>query len=429
MIADDITDTNVDPGPLEYGVKYYWQVDENKSEGTVTGDVWCFRTEIWEIWVDDDYWDGGENDGHTWGIDAFDNIMTAIGRSQYGTTVHVAGGKYLERITLKNGVALIGAGADSAVIDAGGSGSVVTSASCDANTILEGFTITGGNTTSGGGMFNYDSNPTVTDCAFSGNEAGIDGGGIYNYGGIQVVTNCAFSGNEAGNNGGGMYNYYVEPKVMKVTSCTFTGNTASNNGGGMGNTWSNLPVTNCTFSGNSAEGGGGIYNYNASSPTMTNCILWGDSADKSDDEIYNSSSTPVISYSDIQGGWGGTGNIDADPCFIDAAAGNLRLRPGSPCIDAGSNLGLGMDKVDLDGDGITNEAIPLDMDGYPRFTDAPNTPDSGVYFTSEFPIVDMGAYEYPGREPIKGDINCDGVVDFKDVAILCNNWLTGTEPE
>jgi len=62
LIADDITDTNVDPGPLEYGVTYYWQVDENTDYGTISGDVWSFRTEIWEIWVDDNYWDGGVNE-------------------------------------------------------------------------------------------------------------------------------------------------------------------------------------------------------------------------------------------------------------------------------------------------------------------------------------------------------------------------------
>jgi hypothetical protein len=28
-----------------------------------------------------------------------------------------------------------------------------------------------------------------------------------------------------------------------------------------------------------------------------------------------------------------------------------------------------------------------------------------------------------------GDSNCDGVVDFKDLAILCGNWLAGAEPE
>ncbi|MHC4694089.1 MAG: hypothetical protein ACYS67_15210 [Planctomycetota bacterium] len=41
--------------------------------------------------------------------------------------------------------------------------------------------------------------------------------------------------------------------------------------------------------------------------------------------------------------------------------------------------------------------------------------------------VDIGAYEFHCSR-VPGDINCDGVVDFKDVAIICANWLAGTEP-
>lgn len=40
-------------------------------------------------------------------------------------------------------------------------------------------------------------------------------------------------------------------------------------------------------------------------------------------------------YSDIQGGWSGIGNINADPLFVDTANGDYRLQGGSPCIDAG----------------------------------------------------------------------------------------------
>ena len=93
-------------------------------------------------------------------------------------------------------------------------------------------------------------------------------------------------------------------------------------------------MTNCTFSGNSASsGGGGIRNFVSSSPTVTNCILWGDSPD----EMYDQDSTPSVTYSDIQGGHTGIGNIDADPLFMDGANGDLHLQQGSPCIDAGDN--------------------------------------------------------------------------------------------
>ncbi|MBS3768337.1 MAG: right-handed parallel beta-helix repeat-containing protein, partial [Candidatus Cloacimonetes bacterium] len=46
-----------------------------------------------------------------------------------------------------------------------------------------------------------------------------------------------------------------------------------------------------------------------------------------------------ITYSDIEGGWTGEGNIDADPLFVDPANGDYSLQWNStnfsPCIDAG----------------------------------------------------------------------------------------------
>lgn len=84
---------------------------------------------------------------------------------------------------------------------------------------------------------------------------------------------------------------------------------------------------------------------------LTNVIVWGDSAPEGP-EIYNDGSSLSISYSDIQGcggsgsGWNldygtdGGGNIDADPRFVDAANGNLRLKLTSPAIDAGNNAAV-----------------------------------------------------------------------------------------
>ena len=47
-------------------------------------------------------------------------------------------------------------------------------------------------------------------------------------------------------------------------------------------------------------------------------------------------STAEISYSDIQGGWQGEGNIDADPLFVDPDNADFHLQPNSPAIDAGN---------------------------------------------------------------------------------------------
>jgi len=177
--------------------------------------------------------------------------------------------------------------------------------------------------------------------------------------------------------------------------------------------YSSPTVTNCTFSDNSATSdGGGMYNIVDSSSTVTNCILWGDSPNEIfDDE--NSSTTAT--YSDIGGGYAGTGNIDAEPNFVDANNPDpnlvdLRLMPVSPCIDAADSAAL-----------LPMPYSAIDLDGNIRFVDFPSITNTG---SGPLEFLDMGAYEYPCNCS-EGDINCDGVVDFKDLAILAGNWLAG----
>ena len=45
--------------------------------------------------------------------------------------------------------------------------------------------------------------------------------------------------------------------------------------------------------------------------------------------------TTIAKYSDIQGGWPGTGNIRSNPRFVDPYNGDFRLQFDSPCIDTG----------------------------------------------------------------------------------------------
>ncbi len=222
------------------------------------------------------------------GSAGFNNIQDAIDFADYGDTVQVAEGTYVENITLKNGVALIGAGEADTIIDGNDNGSVVTSINCDPNTILDGFTITNGSGTIGddgytygSGMYNNQSNPTVINCTFSGNIAFSGGlyflsfgGGMYNDYSSPTVTNCTFSGNYA-YYGGGIDNISSSPKV---TNCAFSGNLADCGGGMYNQDNSNSMVTSCTFSGNRAHtGGGGMFN-NLSSPIIDNCIFSSNSA-------------------------------------------------------------------------------------------------------------------------------------------------------
>ncbi len=342
---------------------------------------------------------------------------------------------------------------------------VVTANGCDLTALLDGFTITAGNANedypsqhaNGGGMYNNTSSPVVTNCTFTGNRAGY-GGGMLNYFSNPTITNCTFSGNTAGsgggmsnwensnltvsncifgnntsaNFGGGMYNYDSSPIV---TNSSFIGNSAYFAGGGMVNSNdSNSTVTNCTFIGNSAgNSGGGMGNFE-SDPFVNNCILWGDTPD----EIWLASGTLVITYSDIQGGWPGAGNIDADPCFVDAGGGDLRLLPDSPCIDAGYNDAPNLPATDLDGhprviDGDCNDTEVVDMGAY-EFNYAYMGDfdySCGVNF-ADFSIIALAWMAEPGDHNWDPTCNIgvppDSLIDWRDVAILCDNWLADNNP-
>ena len=148
-------------------------------------------------------------------------------------------------------------------------------------------------------------------------------------------------------------------------------------------------------------------------PTVTNCILWDDDPD----EIYPAIAAKgsyYVTYSDLDvlDIWG-EGNIDANPCFVNAGGGDLRLLPISPCIDAGNNDFVPADTADLDGDGNTVEPIPFDLDGHPRFVDGD---------CNDTAIVDMGAFEF--NYAYMGDFDYNCTVNFKDFAIFAMAWLT-----
>lgn len=221
-----------------------------------------------------------------------------------------------------------------------------------------------------GGMgMAWDSNPTLEKCSFIGNSAQFGGGGVFALNSCSPeLSHCEFIENSALFYGGGFRCYGDCNPIL--SHCNFIGNSADSVGGGMASQVRCQPQLNfCIFSGNQAPICGGYDNFYSSSTltnctiadnvnggvvlaygdvTLTNCILVGNSP-----EIEIDGGTALVNYSNVEGGWAGVDNIDSDPCFANANAGDYHLKSEagrwdpngeawvyddvtSPCIDKGN---------------------------------------------------------------------------------------------
>lgn len=307
----------------------------------------------------------------------------------------------------------------------------------------------------GGGMYNEESPATLVRCTFTNNRTeaagGAAGGGIRQVGGDAVLIDCTFLGNTAaefepiGNAfGGGMAVSGASPLLV---NCRFEDNQAGLGGGlsviggsprvvngvflnnrtdpgaGLGGAIfyaeNDLELVNCTLVGNEANvSGGAMHSWDRgelSDATLANCVVWDSSPEPFGGPL------PSATYSNIEGGWPGAGNIAAEPMFVDRPSGDLRLAAGSPGIDAGHNWAVPVDALDYDDDGETDELFPVDLSGAPRFGGDEIDFDSGCGVPV---VVDMGAFEYQlDTTPILfGDIDGDGLVEVDDLVQVILDW-------
>ncbi|MCP4107983.1 MAG: right-handed parallel beta-helix repeat-containing protein [Desulfobacteraceae bacterium] len=238
----------------------------------------------------------GANDGSSW-EDARTNLQTALTNASNGDEVWVASGTYKPTadsdrsatFQLKNGVEIYG-GFDGLedkrdqrdwqtqttilsgdIQDNNNSYHVVTANGADSTTVIDGFTITKGyaESSSGGGMYADDGEPTVINCIFINNTSDMDGGGMYNNGSPTLI-NCSFINNTSDSGGGGgMYNN-GSPSLI---NCSFINNTSDDDGGGMYNNGS-PSLINCSFINNcSARDSGGGLSITGGSPILDGCIF------------------------------------------------------------------------------------------------------------------------------------------------------------
>ncbi len=188
----------------------------------------------------------------------------------------------------------------------------------------------------GGGMYNISASPRIEGCVFSGNQA-FRGAGMYNLVSSPQVTNSRFAGNRADSSGGGLEDNLA---TTSLTNSIFTGNTSGFGGALLIGGSSTSSLMNCTVAGNAATfEGGGLYNSN-STPVFGNSIFWDNTAPVGASIHTPDATRPVLTYSCVQGGYTGAGNLDADPLFAGVPPyGSLQLLVGSPCLDTGTSVG------------------------------------------------------------------------------------------
>jgi parallel beta-helix repeat protein len=243
------------------------------------------------------------------------------------------------------------------------------------------------------------------------------GGGILAQGASGVrLSGVTFAGNVTRTAGAGVS--ASDSARMIAVNSLFVGNTATvGNGDGGAASLEDIAtavLTNCTVADNVANrNGGGIAVLGSGEVTVQNSVLYGNSdglngapvagGNTSAQQLYVnpvSAASATVTHSVVEGGFAGP-NLSGDPLFVrtpspgdgdwetpgDNDYGVLRLRSGSPVIDAGDNTA----DLDAGGPGVETIAdVATDLDGGPRLLDDPATADTGI---GSAPIVDIGAYE------------------------------------
>ncbi|MEZ5198122.1 MAG: T9SS type A sorting domain-containing protein [Bacteroidales bacterium] len=172
---------------------------------------------------------------------------------------------------------------------------------------------------------------------------GVNGGGVYCHMSTVEMNNVSINDNFAVNGGGIYSSYYAD---LSIEYTLISGNHATEDGAGIYSMESTINTINATISDNFAGGqGGGIFHFDfdASTQTIRNSILWANTPD----EIFSMIEKPVVTFSNVMGGFEGAGNIDGDPMFENPFSNNYHLQWSnfpddfglkSACIDMGDPI-------------------------------------------------------------------------------------------
>ncbi len=236
------------------------------------------------------------------------------------------------------------------------------------NSVLSGFTLSGGATREGFGtvgpsMFGggvYATNfALVTNCIIGTNYASNMGGGAYSVGlfncsiiGNHVVTGTLIAGDGAGANRCGLRNCFVAYNIgdqadgggayaCNATNCAFVMNQAIHGAGIDLGKYFNCTIANNTSTANDSQAAA------AEVATLTNCVVFGNFRSSGGSPSNYTGCT--FSFSDSDPLPSGTGNIDVPPQLLFD---NIHLASTSPCIGAG--ISSAVSGTDIDGQSWNN---------------------------------------------------------------------------
>lgn len=235
-----------------------------------------------------------------------------------------------------------------------------------------------------------------------------NGGAIYAYGSHLSVEKSAFFQNSA-KRGGAIH--IDSGSTVRLDNVVIAGNSAAADGGGIraydaGDANTACSLRHCTVYGNATNG---VSAGSSVALSLTNCI------------VYSNAGTQVsadftVAYSDIQGGYDGIGNVDANPAFRNPTNYDFHLTLDSlgevsdtginagltnDCVFRARPIGLGFDMGafeynpaydDTDGDGIpdgwegTHGLDPLDPADGPAHGDTDGIPNDEEYAADTDPL-------------------------------------------
>jgi hypothetical protein len=336
----------------------------------------------------------------------FAKIRRGIDCASDGDTILVEAGRYVERINFGGkGVLLashfildgLESTIESTIIDADGLGSVVTFYSGeDSNSVIRGFTLTGGFAFLGGGVYCRTSSPTIAENFLIHNTSVEGGAGIYCYKSSpriyrNLITGC--SGREA-------------VRLRRDYHDQVIGNSVCDNA-----SWFGLSIEDASVA---CVKNNIIYNH-----TFYGIRLSAGTWDISYNDVYGQGSSNYVWIPDQTGI---NGNISVDPDFVNPSAGDYHLAFGSPCVNAGDPAESappgGGDRIDIGALEYLVEFVRGDVNG-----DGEINLEDVIYLLN---------YLFKGGSPPyqmeASDANSDGEVDMADAIFVINYLFRGGEP-